>query len=278
MSSSISPKTPPPVTRTPWTDRTAANPPITLHTLLREFEVGANYQKSLLPTLPSVAGYDLFSFHRAAHLLTGDYFDCFPLSRGRIGLLVSDASGKGISGALIAMAFRSVVRNLPRDRYEKPAQFMKIANSLLLRTIKRGIFVSAIYAVLDPARHEVVVANAGHLPMLVHHANRDEVVAYSHNAPVLGVLNSKQYESKIAEVTLRLGPRDRFILFTDGVNEAKAPNQSDFGLSHLQNRLIRDRARPSKEMIGNIVEEVDIHRSGWEQSDDITIIAAQRLA
>src|SRR5205807_2532297 len=128
---------------------------------------------SLLPTLPALPGYDLFSFHRAAHLLSGDYFDCFPLARGRFGLLVADASGKGISGALIAMAFRSIVRNLPHDRYEKPHLFLKIANSLLLRCIRRGIFVSAIYAVLDPARHEITVGNAGHLPMLVHHADRN---------------------------------------------------------------------------------------------------------
>lgn len=261
----------------PWTERTAANPPITLHTLLKEFELGASYQRSLLPTLPSLPGYDLFGFHRAAHLLSGDYYDCFPISRGRVGLLVSDASGKGISGALVAMAFRSVVRNLPRERYERPALFMKIANALLLRTIRRGIFVSAIYAVLDPARHEVTLANAGHLPMLIHHANTDKVTSYGSNAPVLGVLPPRQYEPKFGEMTIRLSPRDRLLLFTDGVNEAKAPSQVDFGLSHLNHRLVRDRAKPSKEMIRNIVDEVDVHRSGWEQSDDITILSAQRL-
>jgi sigma-B regulation protein RsbU (phosphoserine phosphatase) len=261
----------------PWVDRTAVNPPITLNTLLREFEVGAAYQRALLPKLPAVQGYDLFSFHRAAHLLSGDYFDCFPLSKGRVGLLVSDASGKGISGALIAQAFRSVVRNLPRDRYEKPAAFMRIANQLLLRTIKRGVFVSAVYGVLDPARHEITVSNAGHLPMLVHHAQTNKVIGYTNHAPVLGVLSAKQFEAKIAESTLRLSPRDRLMLFTDGVNEAKAPSQLDFGLGHLHARMTRDRLRPSQEMVRNIVDEVDVHRSGWEQSDDITIIAAQRL-
>lgn len=261
-----------------FTDRTAVVPPITLHTLLREFEVGASYQRSLLPKLPALPGYDLFNFHRAAHLLSGDYFDCFPLAKGRLGLLVSDASGKGISGALIAMAFRSVVRNLPRDRYEKPKQFMTLANSLLLRAIRRGVFVSALYAVVDPVKHEVTVANAGHLPMLVHHADRNQVIGYSQHGPVLGVLTAKQYEPKISEVTVKLGPRDRLLLFTDGVNEAKAPSQADFGLTHLRNRMIRDRFRPSEELIRNLVEEVDIHRSGWEQSDDITILAAQRRA
>jgi phosphoserine phosphatase RsbU/P len=266
-----------PAPAVPWTDRTAAIPPITLNTLLREFEVGAAYQRALLPKIPTIPNYDLISFHRAAHLLSGDYFDCFPLSRGRIGLLVSDASGKGISGALIAQAFRSVVRNLPRDRYDKPAAFMKIANQLLLRTIKRGVFVSAVYAVLDPARNEIIHSNAGHMPMLIHHANTNKVIGYTNHAPVLGVLSAKQFESKIAETTTRLSPRDRLILFTDGVNEAKAPSQVDFGFSHLNARLVRDRQKSSQEMVRNIVDEVDVHRSGWEQSDDITIIAAQRL-
>ena len=262
----------------PWADKSGGAPPVTLNTLLREYEAGAAYQKSLLPTLPSLPGYDLFSFHRAANLLGGDYFDCFPLSRGRIGMLVSDASGKGICGAMLAMAFRAVVRNLPPDRYERPAAFMKLANHLLLRTIRRGLFVSAVYAVLDPGRNEITIANAGHLPMLIHHAATNKVAAYPNHGPVLGVLPSDKYGPCISEQTIHLAPRDRLILFTDGVNEAKDPAQGEFGLSHLHHRMVRDRARPSKEMIKNIVDEVDVHRSGWEQSDDITIIAAQRTS
>src|SRR5688572_18445724 len=90
----------------------AAVPPLAFGTLMREFEQGARYQRALLPTLPDLPHYDLISFHRGAHLLSGDYFDCFPLPNDRLGLLISDASGKGISGALTAMAFRAVVRNL----------------------------------------------------------------------------------------------------------------------------------------------------------------------
>src|SRR6185503_18704373 len=74
-----------------WGDKKSGAPPVTLNTLLREYEAGAAYQKSLQPTLPAVPGYDLFSFHRAANLLSGDYFDCFPLAKGRLGFLVSDA-------------------------------------------------------------------------------------------------------------------------------------------------------------------------------------------
>jgi sigma-B regulation protein RsbU (phosphoserine phosphatase) len=265
------------VPKGPWSQRKAA-PPVTLDTLLKEFELGASFQKSLQSSAPHVPGYDLFTFNRAAHQLSGDYCDYFPLSNGRVGLLVADASGKGIPGALLAMAFRTVVRALPPDRYEKPSLFMKTANGVLQRVIRRGLFVSAIYGVLDPVRHEITLSNAGHLPMLVHHVDRGMVAAYSRNAPVLGVLKAKQYEPKIAEVTVSLSPRDRLLMFTDGVNEAKAPSQSDFGFKHLNSRLVRDRALKSKEMIANIVDEVDIHRSGWEQSDDITIVAAQRLA
>jgi sigma-B regulation protein RsbU (phosphoserine phosphatase) len=262
--------------RSLWAERTSAVPPVTLPTLLREFELGAKYQKSLQTPLPSLPGYDLYGFTRAAHLLTGDYYDCFPLGKQRLGLLVADASGKGIAGALLAATFRSVVRNLPPDRYEKPNLFMKTVNTLLHRTVPRGTFVSAIYGILDAARNEIVVSNAGHLPMLVHHGRRGMVAGYTRNAPALGVLHPKLYEPKIAEVTVRLDAGDRLILFTYGVNEAKAPSQTDFGLTHLHHRLVRDHHLKSKELVANIVDEVDIHRSGWEQSDDITIVAAQR--
>src|SRR5262245_42776740 len=271
-----------PVPRFPshWTRNPAgpsAVPPLAFSTLMKEFEAGARYQRSLFPTLPKVANYDLHSFHRGAHLLSGDYFDCFPLADGRVGLLISDASGKGISGALTAVAFRALVRNMTDPKFLRPSHFMKTANALLLRAVRRGIFVSAIYAVLDPARHEITFTNAGHLPMLVHHAETNRITSHGHNGPVLGVLPTKQYETKIGEITLRLGVNDRLLLFTDGVNEAKAPSQLDFGFSHLHSRLLHDRDLSSKEMIKNILAQVDIHRSGWEQSDDITILAAQRL-
>lgn len=260
-----------------WAEKTAAVIPINLPTLLREFEVGANYQKSLLSKVPDVRGYDVCAFNRAAHLLSGDYFDCFPLSGGRLGLLVADATGKGLSGALIASAFRAIVRNLPKDRYEKPPLFIRHANQLLLRAIRRGVFVSALYGVLNPEKNTITIANAGHLPMLVYHTGRGRVAAYAQSGPVLGVLSGRQYEGKIKEETVALSARDRLLMFTDGINEAKAPSQLDFGFSHVQNRLIRDAGLSCKQVLRNIVDEVDIHRSGWEQSDDITLVAAQRL-
>ena len=225
-----------------WTERTSALPPLAFNTLLKEFEQGARYQRALLPTLPALPGYDLFNYHRGAHLLSGDYFDCFPLSGGRLGLLISDASGKGIGGALTAMAFRSVARNMTEERYKRPAHFMKVANSLLLRVISRGVFVSAIYAVLDPSRHEITLANTGHLPMLVHHAATNRVTSHGHNAPVR-VLPTKQYESKLGEITIRLAANDRLLLFTDSVNEAKAPSRST-RLLPPPPPLIRSRPRP----------------------------------
>jgi sigma-B regulation protein RsbU (phosphoserine phosphatase) len=85
------------------------------------------------------------------------------------------------------------------------------------------------------------------------------------------------YERVAKEETVSLEPGDRFLLFTDGVNEAMAPGQKEFGMEHLRRRLRAESDGPSDAFLRHIADQIDIHRAGGEASDDITILTGRRL-
>jgi len=248
-----------------------------LEALVEDVQAGAKYQQSLLPQgAPSLPGYDLASWFRPARTLSGDFYDLLPTGDGRTAIVVADASGKSIPASLVAMMGHLLFRIRPEPA-APPARVLSQVNALLLGNIKRGTFISAIYAILDPDRHLLTVANAGHLPLVVWHAREKVATTHRAHGAVLGVLSAAAYEGQIAEETIELAPGDRFLLFTDGVNEAMAPGNREFGMENLRLRLKAESEQPSAELVRHVAEEIDVHRAGGEQSDDITFLTGRRL-
>ena len=248
-----------------------------LEALLEDLDAGAKYQQSLLPqAAPRLPDYDFAFYYRPARTVSGDFFDIRSLSDDKLGLVIADASGKSIPAALVAMMAHLLFRVQPEPE-ASPAQVLSNVNRLLLGNIRRGTFVSAIYAWLDPRSHSLRLANAGHLPVVVWHAKAK--VATTHRPPgaVLGVLAPDPYQAALQEETIPLEPGDRFLLITDGVNEAMAPGQREFGMEHLRRQLKSESDAPSSMFLKGITDRIDLHRGGGDSSDDITIITARRL-
>lgn len=262
----------------PGFDRTPTRTARELDLLYQDLAAAAEYQQALLPSgPPSLPGYEFGIVFRPARTVSGDFYDFLPLPDGRIGLVVADASGKGVPAALAIMTCRALLRIQPEPE-GPPARVMSHLNRLLYRNIKPGMFISGIYALLDPAQHTLAVANAGHLPLVVWRSRAKVATIYPSRCPVLGVLPPPAYEEAAREETISLEPGDRFLLFTDGINEAMAPGQREFGMEHLRRRLRSDSDGPTSALIANLTAQIDIHRSGTEQSDDITLVTGRRLA
>ncbi len=249
-----------------------------IETLMEDLTTAAQVQQSLFPqTMPRIPGYDFACFNRPARTLSGDFYDLLPTGDGRWGVVIADASGKSIPAAMMAMICHVLFRTRPEPA-ATPTRVLGAVNRNLSGNIKRGTFVSGIYAVLDPAAHKLQVANAGHLPLVVWHSKPKLATTHRSHGAVLGVLAPNAYESDVVEETIPLDVGDRFLMLTDGVNEAMAPGQKEFGMEHLRQRLKADSDRPSAEFLKGIIQQIDLHRGGGEQSDDITLVTARRLA
>jgi sigma-B regulation protein RsbU (phosphoserine phosphatase) len=248
-----------------------------LQVLLDDLKAGAQYQRSLMPeTPPAVPGYDFGCLLRPARTVSGDFYDILRVDERRVGIVVADASGKGIPACLMAMLCHAFFRVRPSPA-AGPAETLKAVNAMLYGNAKRGTFVSCLYGVLDPQKHEITVANAGHLPSVVWHGRERIATTHRSNGPVLGVLSPNLFDNAIGEETIALRPSDRFVFFTDGMNEAMAPGQKEFGMEHLRKRLLAQGDGPSADFVRDLGTQIDLHAGGGEQSDDITIVSGRRL-
>lgn len=247
-----------------------------LGAIYQDVQAGAELQKSLLPrTTPSVPGYEFGVAYYAAHIVSGDHYDFIALPNGRVGVIIADASGKGVSAALLITMVRALLHAHPPDALE-PAKILQFVNTRLHKLVRRGLFVSMTYALLEPESHTLRVANAGHLPTLVWRSDSRQVQLHTATGVVLGAGGPEIFDSRVREEEIHLGAGDRVVLLTDGVNEAMAPGQREFGFEHLKKRLHSDGDRTSAEFIKYIVEQIDIHMAGCEQTDDITIVTFRR--
>lgn len=248
-----------------------------LEILMEDLAQGAEYQKSVLPSAaPDVPGYELGFLYRAARTISGDFYDFVSRPDGRLGLMIADASGKGIPAALATMTCRAMLR-AQETPGGTPTQILANVNRMIHGAIKRGMFISGAYGVLDPAAHTLTVANAGHLPTVLWKSRHKIAMTYPSKGPVLGVLPPAAYAAAMKEDVLALDPGDRFLLFTDGVNEAMAPGQKEFGVELLRKRLQAESDGKSSELLRRIGDQIEIHRGGGDQSDDITIVTGRRL-
>jgi len=245
--------------------------------ILQDLEAGADYQRSLMPQQPpALPGYDLAFFFKPARVMSGDFFDFLPVDGGRTAVVVVDASGKGIPASLLAVMCQLCFRARP-DPAAPASRTLAVVNAMLHGNVKRGTFLTGIYAILDTTRHTISMANAGHLPGVIWHSRQKIATAHRSNGPVLGVLPAASFESSVNEETVPLAPGDRFVFFTDGMNEAMAPGQKEFGMEHLRKRLMAQSDGPSADFLRDLTSQLDLHAAGGEQSDDITIVTGRRL-
>jgi serine phosphatase RsbU (regulator of sigma subunit) len=198
----------------------------------RDLEIAANIQRALLPErLPSVPGVSLAGFFRSAREISGDYYEALPTEDGNLLLVVADVMGKGLPAALFAFMFRSLVR-ARRDLAPRPGEFLAWLNQNLLQELDRAeMFITAQLAFLDCRRDEIRVAGAGHPPFLSANA-AGEVRELRSGGPPLGIGPS----SKFPEESHPLAG-NRFLMFTDGLFEARNSNGDLLGLEAVKYNL-----------------------------------------
>ena len=241
-----------------------------------ELALAHRIQQSILPEdIPSLPGWRLTTHWQPAHAVGGDFYDFIPFPDGSLGIVIGDATGKGVPAALVMATTCSILRaiaaSLPRGHMVSPGEFLCQSNELLCRQVPAGMFVTCLLAVLDPASGELRYANAGHcLPCQQSEAGVSELRA---TGMPLGLLPGMTYEEK----TTTLAPGDRVILVSDGLIEAHNAERQIFGTHRLLESLAD---RPADwDCIPFLLERLaQFTVPGWEREDDLTIVDISRLA
>jgi serine phosphatase RsbU (regulator of sigma subunit) len=238
----------------------------------QELKVAREIQHASLPKkVPTLKGWQISPFYQPAREVGGDFYDFHLLSEGHVGLVVGDATGKGVPAALVMSSTRSMLRALARAS-NSPGEVLEQVNDLLVTDIPPNMFVTCFYAIFDPESGGLRYANAGHdLPYL--HRGRGEAEELRARGIPLGLMPGMSYEEK--EINLEAG--ESVLFYSDGLVEAHDAKGEMFGFPKLR-ALVAAHAQ-ERSLGESLLEELySFVGEGWEQEDDITLLTLERSA
>jgi serine phosphatase RsbU (regulator of sigma subunit) len=245
----------------------------------REVEVAGEVREALLPSgTPSVPGYEVAALHLGSDELGGDFHDFIKLPGGQVGLLVCDVSGRGLPGALVGATARSYLRaELARGGDLKQALWQ--VNREVARDVRRGMFVSALYAVLDPATHAVTVACAGHkVPLLRWVQSDGKLRTLQPEGIALGFDKGPVFERALQLAQVELAPGDRLVLFNTGPVVMVDAAGAEFGEKHLYAAIQKFAGRPGPELLDRLRTIFENYRGEVSLPRDIAVITLARTS
>ncbi len=236
--------------------------------LRQQMAVASEIQKTFLPSefpdLPGVVG----SVASVPALdVGGDFYDVIALPGGRVGVMVGDVSGKGVPGALFGARLMSDVR-YQALLHDDVATALTEVNKIVAERVTRGMFVTFIYAVLDPASGEVVYANAGHLPPVIRRADGTIEEWPKPSSMPLGILNTTTFESGTG--TLAAG--DTLVLLSDGLGDAQQADGNRFGDERVNETIAAGPSDPVA-LVKCLCDATASFTGNEPQADDQTLLA-----
>jgi len=235
----------------------------------QELRVARVIQETLLPhQLPELPGWKMGAHWQPARAVSGDFYDFIAYPQGRLGVVMADVTDKGVPAALVMATTRSILRSTA-ERLDSPGQVLEQANNLLCVDMPDNMYVTCLYAVLEPATGHLCYANAGHPPAFQRSARGVEPLL-AHGMP-LGLLEGMTYEEK--ETTL--APGDSLLMYSDGLVEAHNPQRDMFSFPRLREKI--SAATCNAELVKCLLDELSAFTGpDWEQEDDVTLLTIER--
>lgn len=244
----------------------------------KDLDRARTIQNNLLPTdFPERLLKRVASKYIPAGMVGGDYYDCFELPGGRLGVVVADVSGHGIGAALVMSMFKALLRTFSTHDASPCSVLNRINMTFLTQSLGAAQFVTAYYGIFDKAARTYTYCNAGHVAQLLTHTvpggDGSEVVEMPSQGLVLGMFDN----TFLTDAVILLPGEARLFLFTDGITEAHGIEGKMFGVEPIM-RLARE---SGKEAPAGVVDALmreraeflggSIQASG-ELADDATLV------
>ena len=238
--------------------------------LEKEFDVARDIQRKILPLKdPEFENLSVSSVFIPAFEVGGDYYDFFEINKNKLGFIIADVAGKGISAAFIMAEVKGIFSSLSR-MLESPKEILIKANEILQETLNKKNFVSALYGVIDFDKEVIRFARAGHCPALLVRDNAVE--AFKPSGIGLGLASNSLFMVHLEEITIDLKESDTLVLYTDGITEAKNKELKDFGDERFIEILITNANENVSKIANEVIKDVTLFSRNHFQYDDITLV------
>jgi serine phosphatase RsbU (regulator of sigma subunit)/anti-sigma regulatory factor (Ser/Thr protein kinase)/transposase len=245
--------------------------------LQKEMQVAQEIQHTLLPSsFPQIEGYEIASYYEAAREVGGDYFDFVEVDKDTLGIVVADVSGKGVPGSLIMTMIRTALRTEARGN-KNAADVLARVNEFVINDMKRGMFVTVFYVILDSHNRTINYASAGHNPMILFRAQTNKSFYLNPRGfPIgLNLPDPTLFRKSIESDTIHLKEGDVLVAYTDGITEAMNAQRDKFGEERFLSVIRKCGHMQVDPLVDRIREEIKSFTGGEAQSDDITLVTIQ---
>ncbi len=234
--------------------------------ILKELKEAQQIQTRFFPKVaPEISNFRLTGMCEPCYEVGGDWYDYIKLPSGKIGVVLADVSGKGLSAAFLMSSARTIIRMLGVEE-ESPAELLKKVNRILVSDLPNARFITLVYAIIDSHTRSVILASAGHTPPVL--SSRKEVSFLNINSGLpLGI-----QEFNYTETTISMKKGEKLFLYSDGVTEAMNSKNELFD----DHRLISCIGNQEAD-INTIYKDVKKFISDNKQSDDLTIVMIESV-
>lgn len=246
-----------------------------------DLALASNIQQMILPSCaPRIAGLDIDLRYAAAQKVGGDLYDIIEYSDGRLGVAIADVSGKGVPASLLMAMCRSYLRQIA-PRHDSPSRVLAELNQTMLGDVRPGMFVTLIYAIIDPGVEIITYARAGHeLPLMVRRVageGHPKIQFLESEGMPIGLVPDDLFSASIADGCVEFRTGDVFMLYTDGITEAPNEEDGEFSGARLADVVRGMQGRTAREVNDAVLETVTHFIGSRAQRDDYTLVTARRL-
>ncbi|WP_439881401.1 GAF domain-containing SpoIIE family protein phosphatase [Pontibacter sp. MBLB2868] len=237
-----------------------------------ELKIATQVQESLIPkTFPTDSWFEVATHAVAAKEVGGDFYDFLQLSESRIAIIIGDVSGKGISAAFHMAQMKGIFHGLMQQDMP-PSEFMKQANSALSRCLEKTSFITSALYIIDYRMKGFMFARAGHCHTLYYNSMMEDVFYFQTDGLGLGIIRDKSYNNHVREMYYDYNPSDVMVIYTDGIVEARSPENEEYGEDRLKYMLTQTYHLEAEDIKCAIINDLEDFTGPGNLYDDQTLL------
>ncbi len=248
---------------------------VELNRMRQEMELARHVQRALLPQqVAEPPGYAIKTRYLPARHVAGDFYDVVRLPTGSCVVLLGDVMGKGVPAALLMVRASAACRTALLSHPDDLTAALGVMNREIYETAGSSTFVTLTACEIRPQVHEVVVASAGHMSPIVRRRDGtlEEPVEDHVRGYPLGVVKEASY----ATLTTRLEPGEYFLVFSDGIPDARNAAGVPLTTARVRQQLESSGTCPAEDIAESLLGLVNDHLQSQPQSDDVSLVVFQR--
>ncbi|HOK92122.1 MAG TPA: PP2C family protein-serine/threonine phosphatase [Spirochaetota bacterium] len=240
-----------------------------------QLEIARDIQEGLNPMgFYNKGGIQIKGYTKAAKGVGGDYFDYIDIDENRVGVLISDVSGKGVPASLVMVMIRTVFTTYIKRKDVDCARVVRAINDSLSADFAIDKFATLFFMIYDRRTAELSFSNAGHGPLFCYRASLGECTRTSLDGVPIGIMEDVEYK----QARVKLNPGDMVLLYTDGITEMRNPEKEEFGLQRVRKLLLENNHLNANDFVLLLVDSVEKFRDSAPPHDDMTLVCFKRVS